>query len=160
MTFPYSLSHTHIILSFLMGFSLNNLCFSVFSCRSMHYLSVAFSRCVRIHTNTPLWLDLLLRMTKALYYLLLFIIADGTIISWPLHHSPNLPLHMFLFIQTSLTFSFSCLPSLPFCMFIQTHLFFFSPAHPFSLPVPVCPAFVTSLVSITTATFQSVPNHF
>ena len=157
-----ALSHTHsrTILGFLVGFSVNNLCFLVFSSlcsRSMYYLSIAFSHSVQTHTHTPLWHDRLPRMTKTRYYLLLFIIADGAIISWPRRPSPSSLRSAYVFIYSDLSLLslpfFPCpSPPLYMFMFIQTPLF-----RPPSLPpsAPVCPAFVTSLVSITTATFLS-----
>lgn len=174
MTFRHSHTDRHTILGFLVRFSVNNLCFLVFSSlctRSMYYLSIAFSHSVQTHTHgrtftahthTPLFLKRLPRMTKTQHYLLLFIIADGAIISWPRHLSFLLPLHMFLFIQTSPYLSF--LPSPPLCafMFIQIRLLLFLSIFlpSFSPSAPMCPAFVTSLVSITTATFHSVHNQF
>lgn len=178
MTFRHSHTDRHTILGFLVRFSVNNLCFLVFSSlctRSMYYLSIAFSHSVQTHTHTrshihsthththtPLFLKRLPRMTKTQHYLLLFIIADGAIISWPRHLSFLLPLHMFLFIQTSPYLSFLPSPPLRAFMFIQIclplFLSIFLPS--FSPSAPMCPAFVTSLVSITTATFHSVHNQF
>lgn len=116
-------------------FSANNSCFLVHSSLcggSMHHLSIAFShlatlseyaqRHTRAHKDTPLWLKHLPRMTKTWYYLLLFIIADAAIISWPRCLSPSSPC-MCSFIQISITFSlFLAMAPLLMFMFIQTHL--------------------------------------
>lgn len=129
-------------------------------CPNTHTRSHIHSTHTRTHT--PLFLKRLPRMTKTQHYLLLFIIADGAIISWPRHLSFLLPLHMFLFIQTSPYLSFLPSPPLRAFMFIQIclplFLSIFLPS--FSPSAPMCPAFVTSLVSITTATFHSVHNQF
>lgn len=67
-------------------------------------------------------------------------------------------MHMFLFIQTSLSLFPGLASSL--CIYSDTSPSFFFLLHLSPLSVPMCPAFVSSLVSITTATFRSVHNHF
>lgn len=64
------------------------------------------------------------------------------------------PAYVFIYLDLSHFPSF--LPSPPLCMFmfIQTHLPLFLPP-PLTQSLPLCPAFVTRLVSITTATFLS-----
>lgn len=143
-------------------FGANNLCFLVFSSicgRSMHYLWIAFSHSTtsskhtRTHADVPLWLGCLPRMTKSWYYLLLFIIADGA----PHFMTALLTVLscMFLFIHASITFSLPALAtSLNVHVDSDVSLFFLS----ISLSSPsfiLCPAFVTSLVSITTVTSPS-----
>lgn len=113
----HALAHNFRLFAWL--FSVNNSCFLVHSslCSgSMHHLSIAFSHLAtlseyaqththtRAHTDTPLWLKHLPGMTKTRYYLLLFIIADAAIISWPRCLSPSSPC-MCSFIQISITFS-------------------------------------------------------
>lgn len=167
MTFPHSHTHSRTILGFLGGFSANNLCFLVFSSlcsRSVYYLSIAFSHSATLseyaltqrHTVAPLWLDRLPRTTKNL--VLSFVIYYCR---WS-HH-----------FMTSLPFS----PSSPCVCYIYSDFYHFlsfpglsasfgvyvysdaspspTPTPPVSPSAPACPAFVTGLVSITTATFLS-----
>lgn len=177
MTFGHSHTDRHTILGFLVRFFCEQ--FVLFSILQLvHQIHVLSINCILLlcpnthththtvahsqHTHTPLFLKRLPRMTKTQHYLLLFIIADGAIISWPRHLSFLLPLHVFLFIQTSPYLSFLPSPPLRAFMFIQIRLpLFLSIFLPsFAPSAPMCPAFVTSLVSITTATFHSVHNQF
>lgn len=109
---------------------------------------------VQTHTHTPLWLDRLPRMTKTLYYLLLFIIADGAIISWPRCLSPSSPcICFYLFRPLTLSLFPALSSSLHVYVYSDTSPSFSPP--PLTQSLPLCPAFVTRLVSITTATFLS-----
>lgn len=151
MTFPHSHSHTdthiHTISGFLVGFSLNNLCFLVFSSlcsRSMYYLSIAFSRSARTHTRTHAhaYTHTLRSSTVFLEWQKTGIIFCYLLLQMePSFHDlavscPPPPAACFyLFRPLSL---FSPLPCPPLCMFmfIQTHLPLFSP--PLSLPLYPC----------------------
>lgn len=172
MTFPHSHAHSRTILGFLGGFSANNLCFLVFSSlcsRSVYYLSIAFSHSATLSeyalrdtqshlcgsTSFPerqkktkknpgiIFCYLLLQMEPSFHdlaaflailplrALYLFRLLSLSLFSWPLR--------LFRCLCLFRCISLSNPPPLP------------SP-HP---PAPACPAFVTGLVSITTATFLS-----
>lgn len=147
----------------------------------MHHLSIAISHPAtlseyaqthtRIHTQTRTHSLVhaqthfrssqhLPGMAKTHYYLLLCVTADAAIISWPRCVSPSSPcaacVHLFRFLSLSLSSLASA--ALLMFMFIQTRLplsLSSPPPLPVSPTAPACPAFVTSLVSITTATFPS-----
>lgn len=137
MTFPHSHRHSRTILGFLVGFSVNNLSFLVFSslrCRSMYYLSIAFSHSATLteytHRHTcvarpPSWNDKNLVLSFVIYYC-----------RWSHHFMTSLPLAILplhVFIYSDFYHFLSFLPSLPLCMFmfIQMHVPLF-----LSLPPP------------------------
>lgn len=92
-----ALTHTHAqFLGFLVGFSADNLCFLVYSlacaadpCIIYQLHSPTPSKYTHTHTHTHLCgsTAFLEWEKKNVYYLLLFIIADGAIISRPRHLS-------------------------------------------------------------------------
>lgn len=128
MTFPHSHTHSHTILGFLVGFSVNNLCFLVFSSlcsRSMYYLSIAFSHSATLseyaHRHTfvarpPSWNDKNLVLSFVIYYC-----------RWSHHFMTSLslailPPHVSIYSDFYHFLSFLASPPLWMFMFIQMHL--------------------------------------
>lgn len=164
MTFPQSHTHTnapvHTLFWPLFCLLLNNLCILVFISLFRVFSIICILRILHTHTHTItssekgaiIFWGLLLQMEPSFHDRLVSFYAC------PLLHVFIYPvLTLFLSIFPA-AISSSCM-----FMFIQTPL----PLFPQLLYLPpppasvlTCPAFVTCLVSITTATFQSVANHF
>lgn len=158
MTFPHSHTHSRTILGFLVLFCEQFVLFSILQLvQQIHVLSIncILPLCLSVQTHThtsvarpPSSNDKNPVLSFVIHYC-----------RWSHHFMTSLPLavlplHMFLFIQTSHTFPLSCPLLLSACLCLFRHIsLFFSP--PPTQSLPLCPAFVTRLVSITTATFLS-----